>query len=82
MLLSESNWCNPCTRSGSGEVKAVQTSKNTLYSKKAVIIAAGCWSGTLMHDLIRDTGLDLDVPVKPRKVKTLEPDILMQVKVF
>ncbi|XP_058196673.1 uncharacterized protein LOC131312744 isoform X2 [Rhododendron vialii] len=54
-------------RSGSGEVKAVQTSKNTLYSKKAVIIAAGCWSGTLMHDLIRDTGLDLDVPVKPRK---------------
>ncbi|KAG5514886.1 hypothetical protein RHGRI_036063 [Rhododendron griersonianum] len=54
-------------RSGSGEVKAVQTSKNTLYSKKAVIIAAGCWSGTLMHDLIRDTGLDLEVPVKPRK---------------
>ncbi|KAI8523348.1 hypothetical protein RHMOL_Rhmol13G0066000 [Rhododendron molle] len=65
-------------RSSSGEVKAVQTSKNTLYSKKAVIIAAGCWSGTLMHDLIRDTGLDLDVPVKPRKVKTLELDILMR----
>jgi len=54
-------------RSGSGEVKAVQTSKNTLYSKKAVIVAAGCWSGTLMHDLIRDSGFHLDVPVKPRK---------------
>ncbi|KAL6967920.1 hypothetical protein U1Q18_033725 [Sarracenia purpurea var. burkii] len=55
-------------RSGSGgEVKAVQTSKNTLYSKKAVVIAAGCWSGSLMHDLIRDSDIDLDVPVKPRK---------------
>ncbi|KAF8402287.1 hypothetical protein HHK36_013239 [Tetracentron sinense] len=55
-------------RSGSsGEVEAVQTSKNTLYSKKAVVIAAGCWSGSLMHDLVRESNIALDVPVKPRK---------------
>lgn len=55
---------------GSREVKAVQTSKNTLYSKKAVIVAAGCWSGSLIHDLFRDSDIVLDVPVKPRKVRT------------
>ncbi|KAM7527495.1 hypothetical protein LguiB_030905 [Lonicera macranthoides] len=55
-------------RSGSsGEVRAVKTSKNTLYSKKAVVIAAGCWTGSLIHDLIRDSSIQLDVPVKPRK---------------
>uniref|UniRef100_A0A5B7BZN5 FAD-dependent oxidoreductase domain-containing protein 1 n=1 Tax=Davidia involucrata TaxID=16924 RepID=A0A5B7BZN5_DAVIN len=53
--------------SSSGEVEAVQTSKNTLYGKKAVVIAAGCWSGSLMHDLIRDSDIDLVVPVMPRK---------------
>lgn len=51
----------------SREVDAVQTSKNTLYSKKAVVIAAGCWTGSLMHDLMRDSDIELDVPVKPRK---------------
>ncbi|KAJ0110880.1 hypothetical protein Patl1_03122 [Pistacia atlantica] len=51
----------------SGEVEAVQTSKNTLYCKKAVVVAAGCWSGSLMHDLFRETDIVLDVPVKPRK---------------
>lgn len=55
-------------RSGSsGEVEAVQTSKNTLYSKKAIIVAAGSWSGSLMHDLFRESDIVLDVPVKPRK---------------
>ncbi|XP_057484128.1 uncharacterized protein LOC130770638 isoform X2 [Actinidia eriantha] len=54
-------------RSGSRVVEAVRTSKNTLYSKKAVVIATGCWSGSLMHDLIRDSDIELDVPVKPRK---------------
>lgn len=58
-------------RSGSsGEVQAVKTSKNTLYSKKAVVIAAGCWTGSLIHDLIRDSSIQLDVPVKPRKVES------------
>ncbi|KDO58558.1 hypothetical protein CISIN_1g011027mg [Citrus sinensis] len=50
-----------------GEVEAVQTSKNTLYSKKAIVVAAGCWSGSLMHDLLRETEIVLDIPVKPRK---------------
>uniref|UniRef100_A0A2N9I074 FAD-dependent oxidoreductase domain-containing protein 1 n=1 Tax=Fagus sylvatica TaxID=28930 RepID=A0A2N9I074_FAGSY len=54
-------------RSGSSsEVVGVQTSKNTLYSK-AIVVAAGSWSGSLMHDLLRDSDILLDVPVKPRK---------------
>ncbi|KAL0419417.1 UNVERIFIED_CONTAM: hypothetical protein Sradi_1355200 [Sesamum radiatum] len=51
----------------SGEVEGVQTSKNTLHCKKAVVIAAGCWSGSLMHDLIKNSEVELDLPVKPRK---------------
>ncbi|XP_047150793.1 glycine oxidase [Vigna umbellata] len=50
-----------------GEVKAVQTSNNTIYSKKAVIVAAGCWTGSLMQDLFRNWKMDLHVPLKPRK---------------
>ncbi|KAJ6319318.1 hypothetical protein OIU78_014857 [Salix suchowensis] len=51
----------------SSEVEGVRTSKNTLYSKKAVIVAAGCWSGSLVHDLFRESDILLNVPVKPRK---------------
>ncbi|KAL9285000.1 hypothetical protein ACSQ67_024644 [Phaseolus vulgaris] len=51
-----------------GEIKAVQTSNNTIYSKKVVIVAAGCWTGSLMQDLFRNWEMDLHVPVKPRKV--------------
>lgn len=55
-------------RSGNtGEIEAVQTSKNILYRKKAIIVAAGCWSGSLIHDLLRNSDVVLDVPVKPRK---------------
>ncbi|KAI3771399.1 hypothetical protein L6452_02563 [Arctium lappa] len=54
-------------RSGAGKVEAVQTSKNLLYSKKAIVIATGCWTGSLMQDLIRDLDIELYVPVKPRK---------------
>ncbi|KAL5798281.1 hypothetical protein ACOSQ2_003101 [Xanthoceras sorbifolium] len=50
-----------------GEVEAVQTSQNTLYVKKAIVVAAGSWSGSLVHDLFRETEIVLDVPVKPRK---------------
>lgn len=53
----------------SGEVEAVQTSKTTLRSKKAVIIAAGSWTGPLMHDILKDSEIELDFPVKPRKVR-------------
>ncbi|XP_061339768.1 uncharacterized protein LOC133286379 isoform X2 [Gastrolobium bilobum] len=55
-----------------GEVKAVQTFKNTLYSKKAIIVAAGCWTGCLMQDLFRNWGMELHVPVRPRKGHLLE----------
>ncbi|CAI9107282.1 OLC1v1006601C1 [Oldenlandia corymbosa var. corymbosa] len=51
----------------SGEIDAVQTSKSTIYSKKAVILAAGSWSGSVMHGLFRNSNMDIDVPVKPRK---------------
>ncbi|GMP90181.1 hypothetical protein CsSME_00041429 [Camellia sinensis var. sinensis] len=67
-------------RSGSGEVKAVQTSKNILYSKKVVVIATGCWSGCLMHDLIGDSDIHLDVPVKPRKGHLLVLENLNAIK--
>lgn len=53
-----------------GEVEAVETIKNTLHGKKAIIVAAGCWTGSLMHDLVRKWGMQLNVPVKPRKVCT------------
>ncbi|KAK6163982.1 hypothetical protein DH2020_000846 [Rehmannia glutinosa] len=51
----------------SGGIEAIKTSKNTLHIKKAVVIAAGCWSGSLMHDLIRNAEIKLNLPVKPRK---------------
>ncbi|MFS7944966.1 putative FAD dependent oxidoreductase, FAD/NAD(P)-binding domain superfamily [Helianthus anomalus] len=54
-------------RSESGKVEAVQTSKNLLYSKKAIVIATGCWTGSLMQELIKDLDIEFDVPVKPRK---------------
>ncbi|GER50041.1 D-amino acid dehydrogenase small subunit [Striga asiatica] len=50
-----------------GGIEAVQTSKRTLSVKKAVVIAAGCWSGSVVDNLISDAGIKIDVPVKPRK---------------
>lgn len=55
-----------------GDIKAVRTSKNTLYSKKAIIVATGCWTGCLMEDLLRNWGVELHVPVRPRKGHLLE----------
>ncbi|GKV35932.1 hypothetical protein SLEP1_g44130 [Rubroshorea leprosula] len=51
----------------SGDVEAVQTSKNMLYGKKAIVLAAGSWSGLLMEDLVRGLDITLNVPVEPRK---------------
>ncbi|XP_077227508.1 FAD-dependent oxidoreductase family protein isoform X2 [Tasmannia lanceolata] len=51
----------------SGEVEAIRTSNNFLYSRKAVIIAAGAWSGSLMRNLVMESDIELDVPVQPRK---------------
>ncbi|KAK2413976.1 FAD-dependent oxidoreductase family protein [Trifolium repens] len=50
-----------------GGVETVQTSKTMLYSKKAIIVAAGCWTGSLMKDLFRNWGMEFHVPVRPRK---------------
>ncbi|KAL5998096.1 hypothetical protein ACLOJK_009031 [Asimina triloba] len=50
-----------------GEVDAVQTSKNVLYSRKAVVIATGAWSGFLMQNLLKDSDIAVNVTVKPRK---------------
>lgn len=62
-----------CSRSGSnGKIEAVQTSKTTLYSKKAIVLAAGCWSGTLLRDLLREGKTVLDVPIMPRKVLSID----------
>lgn len=55
--------------SSNGEIEAVETFKSTIYSKKAVIIAAGCWTGSLIYNLIQDSDIELDIPVKPRKVR-------------
>ncbi|CAM8980196.1 unnamed protein product [Rhodiola kirilowii] len=56
------------TRSAStGDIVAVHTSEITLYSNKAVIVAAGCWSGCLMHTLMKNLDIELGIPVKPRK---------------
>ncbi|GAA0155315.1 dehydrogenase [Lithospermum erythrorhizon] len=54
------------TASG-GEIEAVQTSNNIIYGRKAVVLAAGCWSGSFMQDLIKDSDTKLHLPVKPRK---------------
>lgn len=54
---------------GSKEVTGVQTLNRSLYGKKATIVAAGCWSGSLMHELLKDCNISMDVPVKPRKVR-------------
>ncbi|KAI6694392.1 hypothetical protein NL676_022102 [Syzygium grande] len=46
-------------RSGkNGEVEAVLTSKSTFYCKKAVVVAAGSWTGSLMREL----DIRVDVP--------------------
>jgi glycine/D-amino acid oxidase-like deaminating enzyme len=60
LFLSRSN--------SNGGVETVQTSKTMLYSKKAIIVAAGCWTGSLMKDLFRNWGMEFHVPVRPRKV--------------
>ncbi|KAL8139059.1 hypothetical protein V2J09_005060 [Rumex salicifolius] len=47
-------------------VEGVKTKNNTIYTKKALVVAAGCWTGSLMHDLIGSTDV-VNVPVQPRK---------------
>ncbi|KAL9239652.1 hypothetical protein vseg_013955 [Gypsophila vaccaria] len=52
---------------GNGNIEGIKTYWNTLYSEKAIIIAAGCWTGSVMNELLKDSDIAVDVPVKPRK---------------
>ncbi|KAJ1290395.1 hypothetical protein BS78_02G239900 [Paspalum vaginatum] len=49
-----------------GTVEAVQTSRNILYARKAVVVASGAWTRSLLHSFL-EPALTLDIPVKPRK---------------
>ncbi|EPS64376.1 oxidoreductase [Genlisea aurea] len=51
----------------SGDVEGVQTSKNRLLCNKAVVVATGSWSGSLIHGLLKDFPIELDIPIMPRK---------------
>ncbi|KAF5199717.1 Fad-dependent oxidoreductase family protein [Thalictrum thalictroides] len=53
--------------SGSGGIEGVRTTKNSLYCKKAVVVAAGSWSGSLIETIVEKFNIVVDVPVKPRK---------------
>lgn len=48
-------------------VEGIKTKNNTLYGRKASIIAAGCWTGSLMHELLRESDAKVNVPMQPRK---------------
>uniref|UniRef100_A0ACD5XNF6 Uncharacterized protein n=1 Tax=Avena sativa TaxID=4498 RepID=A0ACD5XNF6_AVESA len=49
-----------------GRVEGVQTSKNILYGRKAVVVASGAWTRSLLHSFLGPNST-LDIPVKPRK---------------
>uniref|UniRef100_A0A0D6R238 FAD-dependent oxidoreductase domain-containing protein 1 n=1 Tax=Araucaria cunninghamii TaxID=56994 RepID=A0A0D6R238_ARACU len=50
-----------------GYVEGVQTANHVLYGTKAVIVAAGAWSCSLIGKLAEDFSFPLHVPVMPRK---------------
>uniref|UniRef100_A0A0A8YGL2 FAD-dependent oxidoreductase domain-containing protein 1 n=1 Tax=Arundo donax TaxID=35708 RepID=A0A0A8YGL2_ARUDO len=49
-----------------GTVEAVKTSKNILYGRKAIVVASGAWTRSLLHNFL-ESASTLDIPVKPRK---------------
>ncbi|KAG8057382.1 hypothetical protein GUJ93_ZPchr0002g24064 [Zizania palustris] len=49
-----------------GTVEAVQTSKHTLYGRKAIVVASGAWTRSLLHSFL-EPNHRLDIPVMPRK---------------
>lgn len=50
-----------------GDIEGVQTSKRVLYGNKAVILAAGAWSCSLVEKMAEELSFPLHVPVRPRK---------------
>uniref|UniRef100_I1QQE1 FAD-dependent oxidoreductase domain-containing protein 1 n=2 Tax=Oryza glaberrima TaxID=4538 RepID=I1QQE1_ORYGL len=49
-----------------GTVQGVQTSKHILYGRKAIVIASGAWTRTLLRSFLEPNPA-LDIPVMPRK---------------
>ncbi|KAF3336438.1 Hydrogen cyanide synthase subunit HcnC [Carex littledalei] len=49
-----------------GAVEAVQTSNHTLYARKAVVVATGAWTGSLLQNLVKPNSAP-QLPVRPRK---------------
>jgi len=64
-----------------GTVEAVQTSRNTLYGRKAIVIASGAWIRSLLHSFL-EPALTLDIPVKPRKVYLRFLGLIFDLKIF
>lgn len=50
-----------------GSVEGIQTERNILYCKQALVVATGAWTGSFMQSLITDSDILPRVPVKPRK---------------
>lgn len=53
--------------SGEEVEEAVKTTRRFLRYKKALVIAAGAWSGCLLKRLFEEPDLIPEIPVKPRK---------------
>ncbi|XP_074316695.1 uncharacterized protein LOC141652968 [Silene latifolia] len=49
------------------KVEAVQTNTSIVYAKRAIVVAAGCWSGSLVSKFATELGSLVNVPVQPRK---------------
>uniref|UniRef100_A0A0D9XFK7 FAD-dependent oxidoreductase domain-containing protein 1 n=1 Tax=Leersia perrieri TaxID=77586 RepID=A0A0D9XFK7_9ORYZ len=57
---------DPAVSETTGTVEAVQTSNHILYGQKAIVIASGAWTRTLLHNFLEPNPI-LDIPVMPRK---------------
>ncbi|KAI0510477.1 hypothetical protein KFK09_011079 [Dendrobium nobile] len=55
------------SKKGEEDKDAVKTSQRFLCYKKAVVIAAGAWSGSLLKGLVQEPDLMPEIPVMPRK---------------
>ena len=56
-----------CRSEVTGSVEAVQTSQSILYGRKAIAIASGAWTRSLLYSSL-EPALTLDIAVNPQKV--------------
>ncbi|KAK3132960.1 hypothetical protein QOZ80_6AG0530090 [Eleusine coracana subsp. coracana] len=63
-----------------GAVEGVQTSQNILYGRKAIVIASGAWTRSLLRNFLKPAST-LDIPVKPRKGHLLVLENFDKVKI-